>query len=203
MKTKTNAQRFEAFWIAMLLTIWFIVLPFGTAIPAVAETEENYTYTISGYKKKNIITRSDGEKIGGWAFCMDAKAETPSASAGDVFTRVKLSEFTGYTKPFNVGTANEGVTEVTLTDEAKSRLMKLLIEETAIKRFVRNNMRGNYITPAIEETVASGLTTKSANTLNSNWNTLISNYNNDGALLQRLVWCVVHPESEWEEFIKT
>ena len=130
------AKKASAFLTAFAMIALTIFVPFAQVTPSAEEAEEEL-YTISEYKDKCVVKDSDGNVIEGIAFCLDSKAETPSASEGAIYKKTKLSEIESYSK-----TTREGDTvEMVLTDRSKDRLLKLLVNEKAVEKYVRKLRR--------------------------------------------------------------
>ena len=78
-------------WSRMVTVIVIAFVLAVASLGGIARAEGSHTYSISGYNKKDIVKDSDGNTVKGYAFCLDDKAKTPTASV--TYTRVFLSEF--------------------------------------------------------------------------------------------------------------
>lgn len=90
-----------------------------------ATNEEELTYYINGYNRSRIISDSDGNRLPDYAYCINYK-ETPPITSGDnppVYTRMKLSEITSFTKSH--GTTSYNAKE-------KIRMLKIVKDRDAI-----------------------------------------------------------------------
>ncbi|MBQ9277698.1 MAG: hypothetical protein IJ224_03590 [Lachnospiraceae bacterium] len=128
-------------WLLAVFIVVTFVFSTNTGIETVYAEGDEETYKISGYNKDNNITDSNGVTISGHSFCLDGLCDGPGTSVD--YTRKRLSEIDGYTKEY----IKDGVQynfDKTLTDDVKSRLMKILIRRKDIVSYV--NVRNIDIT---------------------------------------------------------
>mgnify|MGYP002624709006 CR=1 FL=1 len=165
-----------------LLTTFLMVFIMPLSTYDLSTNAEDTGYTISGYNKSRIVTDPDGNKVSGYAYCLDAKEDTPS---GQTYTRYRLSEMPNYTKDV----AGERI----YTEAAKSRLIKLLMEEKNVKKLLKAIDKD-----AVREALlAEGYITESqVNSWNSSWTEMIN-----ASCVQRYVWAFTHDASYWPEFV--
>ncbi|MBR1737372.1 MAG: hypothetical protein IJ736_10220 [Firmicutes bacterium] len=175
------------------------------------------TYTINGYSKQNIIEDSSGNTIPGFAFCLDSKLHTPFKSNPEaIFTRVKLSEIDEYEK-YYVDDNNVTHTLIKTFDDVKrTRLLKLLVFYSDIRKWARANVRtypdkewllenidslnttSSLVRSSWSELSESDRMKKIEDQLDSNWSSFITN----PELVQRLIWTVVYEDEYWPEFVE-
>ncbi len=122
-------------WLLVFFVIMTCIVSTDAGVKTVYAEGDEVTYTISGYNKDNNITDSNGITISGHSYCLDGLCDAPGT--GDVYTRVRLSELDGYTKENNGNNFDK-----TLTDDVKSRLIKILIHEDDIINYLKSR-RGN------------------------------------------------------------
>ena len=174
---------------AIILTIVITLLPMLSSYQIrEARAEETLTYTIDGQGLPDKITDSAGNTVPGYSYCLDSKEHTPFASVTSLtYTRCKLSELTPYVKD-QAYDAGKGY-----TDEVKSRILKILMEEDAIKTYIES--LNDSAAAARERIVTAGRNTKTAAQMSSGWNSICNEF------MKKLVWLSVHEQSQWDEFV--
>lgn len=196
---------------ALLLAVVIVLaLPFSSFRGGVnAEGETEYPYTINGYNSSGIVQDSEGNYLPGKAYCLDFKSGTPS---GQKYKRVKLSELDSY----DMGKYGTRV----LTDNVKARLSKLMYYTSDVEAYLRaiDNtaeldwfLEYNRLKKEAEQGVDDHTATDASSRVEltekeksdytkefyTGWSDMFDNY----TTTQRLLWCVVHDDSEWGTFI--
>ena len=108
-------------YLALILGAFLSIAVLGAAVYA----DEESTYHIDGYNRSNIIRDSDGNILPDYAYCINYKESTPTANAEEspIYTRMKLSEITSFTKSH--GTTSYNAKE-------KIRMLKIAKDRDAI-----------------------------------------------------------------------
>ncbi len=109
---------------------FIIALAAAFILPTVAFAEESEHYSIDGYNPGKVRNSSD-EIVDNEAHCADYKVQTPFASYGYIFTKIKLSELGAYSKIEN-HTANVGQTYVhSFSANVKKRILKIVMTDNS------------------------------------------------------------------------
>ena len=112
--------------LAVIMTAVMVGNHRGNVVSAEEETEETYTCSLA---RNHGAIDSNNNLVEKEVYCLDRTLDEPEPE--NVFTRIRLSELSGYTKM-----SNYVETEVPVPEKMKVRLLKVLAGENEIRKFL-------------------------------------------------------------------
>ena len=222
-KEKTMKQKMKRSFAFILALAMVLSLIFIAPDRKAAADGDETTYKISGYygsTNRGRVTRDDGYVIADFSFCLDNPCGTPGSS--NVFTAGKLSEMVPYEKEYTVDKVTYTYTVNVFSDNAKRRLLQLLVAVDKIEKFietldfseevdyiVNNYQTLNYETGSVFAKLGKVLQAYDgtdeeqfridvANVLESQLKSAINMRSN----FSGFAWAFVYDDSQWDDFVK-
>ncbi|MBR1798029.1 MAG: hypothetical protein IJ757_08500 [Clostridiales bacterium] len=133
-----------------------------------------YVYTINGYNSSSIIHDAEGNTIRGYAYCLDHSLHSPS---GNAYMRVPLSQVTD------------------LSDWSKVMLAKIIVNRTALQRYVRNTYKPQDRLLEQWSWISENLDTLNTSiSSEDSYNSRVRSLSDSSTIIQRMIWSVVYDD---------